>query len=291
MLLELRVKDLGIIEDINWRLRDGLNVITGETGAGKSLVINAVEALLAGKAEEEVIRYGADEAQIEGVFALPQNESLSQLRALLAEKGLENVEETLVISCGLRRQGRSIVRVNGYAVPKGLLQQIGRFLIDIHGQSEHLSLIDKKYHLDFLDAYAHTLALRHSFSAKAAELYKVEQELKALAEDAKDLARRKEFLCFQLDEITQAKLREGEAEELEKERSILYSSEKLKSLSYEAYKALRGEDDPQHSTSTLGKLNDAAQKMKNIVDLDPALKQQLDFLEETVYGLEEVVTG
>ena len=88
MLFELRVKNLGIIEDMNWRLRDGLNIITGETGAGKSLVIDAVESLLAGKADEEVIRYGADEAQIEGVFTLPQREKFSPLRELLAQKEL-----------------------------------------------------------------------------------------------------------------------------------------------------------------------------------------------------------
>ena len=288
MLLELRVKDLGIIEDINWRLGDGLNVITGETGAGKSLVINAVEALLAGKAEDDVIRYGTDEAQIEGVFALPQNETFTQLRELLAEKGLQTVEDTVIINCGLRRHVRGIVRVNGYAVPRGLLQQIGRLLIDIHGQSEHLSLIDNKYHLDFLDAYAHTRDLRQSFSAKATELYRVEQEIKALVEDAREQARRQEFLSFQVDEITRAKLKEGETDELERERNILASTEKLKSLSYEAYKALRGEDDSHNPTSTLGKLSDAVQMMKSIVDLDPALKQRLGFLEETLYVLEEV---
>ena len=157
MLLELRVKDLGIIEEIDWRLGRGLNVITGETGAGKSLVIDAVEALLGGKVDEENIRYGAEEAEIEGVFALPQGESVSQLREFLAEKGLWDDEETLVIKCAFRRQGRSIIRVNGQAVTKGLLHQIERFLVDIHGQSEHLSLLDKKYHLDFLDSYAHTL--------------------------------------------------------------------------------------------------------------------------------------
>ncbi len=175
VLLELRVKNLGIIRDMNWRLRDGLNVITGETGAGKSLVIDAVESLLAAKADEEVIRYGADEARIEGVFTLPQKEKLSPLRELLAQKDLAAGEETLVIDCALRRQGPSIVRVNGHAVPKVLLRQIGHLLVDIHSQSEHLALLDKKSHLDFLDSYAHTLDLRNGFSIKATDLYKVEQ--------------------------------------------------------------------------------------------------------------------
>ena len=288
MLLELRVKGLGIIEEINWSLSYGLNVITGETGAGKSLVIDAVEALLAGKLDEEVIRYGANEAQIEGVFALPRDESISQLTELLAEKGLKADEETLVINCELRRQGRSILRVNGHAVPKGLLHQIGRLLVDIHGQSEHLSLLDTKSHLDFLDSYAHTLDLRQSFSAKAAELYKAEQELKALAEQEQDLARREEFLRFQLDEIRQAKLQEGEDEELERERNVLSSSEKLKAFSYEAYQALYREDASHASAPALDKLNEAVRAMKKLVEVDPTLKQQLGFLEETVYGVEEV---
>jgi DNA repair protein RecN (Recombination protein N) len=288
LLLELRVKDLGIIEDINWRLGNGLNVITGETGAGKSLVINAVEALLAGKAEDDVIRHGMDEAQIEAVFALPQTEAFTQLRKLLEEKGLQTIEDTLIINCGLRRQARGIVRVNGYAVPRGLLQQVGRLLIDIHGQSEHLSLINNKYHLDFLDAFAHTQNLRQSFSVKATELYRVEQEIKALVEDTEEQARRQEFLSYQVNEITQAKLKEGETDELESERNILASTEKLKSLAYEVYKALRGDDDSHNSISTLGKLSDALQMMKSIVDLDPTVKQQLSFLEETFFGLEEV---
>ncbi len=288
MLLELRVRDLGIIEEINWSLRQGLNVITGETGAGKSLVIDAVEALLAGKVDEEVIRYGAEEARIEGVFVLPQGKSIAPLRELLAEKGLEADEETLAINCDLRKQGRSVVRVNGHAVPRGLLQQIGRFLIDIHGQSKHLSLLNKEYHLDFLDSYAHTLNLRHSFSAKAIELSKVDQELKTLAEAEKDRARREEFLRFQLDEIRRAKLREGEEEELERERNVLASSEQLKALSYEAYQALSGDELSRPSASALERLNEATRMIKKLADVDPTLKQQLDFLEETVYGLEEV---
>ncbi len=286
MLLELRVKDFGIIEEINWELSPGLNVITGETGAGKSLVIDAVGALLGGKVDEEVIRYGAKEAQIEGVFALPQTKSISKLRVLLTENGLEADEETLVINCEFRREGRSIARVNGHAVAKGILHRIERFLIDIHGQSEHLSLLDKKYHLDFLDSYADTLNLRHSFNTKATELYKANQELKALVEEGKELARREEFLRFQVDEIRRAELREGEEEELERGRNILSSVEKLKAFSYRAYQALYAGDTPH--PSALDKLNEAVRSVKELVDLDPALREKLSLLEETLYNLEDV---
>jgi len=288
LLLELRVRNLGIIESIDWNLGSGLNVITGETGAGKSLVIDAVETLLEGKVGEEVIRHGSDEARIEGVFALADNQNLPQLRELLAEKGLKSDEENLVISCEFKRQGRSVVRVNGQAVPRGLLRQIGQLLIDIHGQSEHLSLLDTKYHLDFLDAYGHTMDMRHSFSAKVAELNKLQQELKALVEAEKDAARREEFLRFQLDEIRKAELRAGEEEELERERNVLASAEKLKAMSYEAYQALRKEDASRASAPALDKLNEALVIMQKLVELDPTLKQQLNYLGETVYGIEEV---
>ena len=287
LLLELRVRDIGIIGRVDWSLGRGLNVITGETGAGKSLVIGAVEALLAGKVDEELVRYGVEKAQIEGVFALPQDETSFQLRELLADKGLNADEETLVISCAPRREGRSIVRVNGRAVPRGLVHQIGRLLIDIHGQSEHLSLRNREYHLDLLDSYAHTLDLRRGFKDKVIELSKVEQELKALIEEEKGLARREELLRFQLDEIRRAELREGEEKELERERNILASAEKLKALSYEVYQILSGGDTPLSSSPAVDRLNEALQTMKKLVDLDPTLKQQLAFLEETVYGLEE----
>ncbi len=287
LLLELRVKDLGIIEDISWSLDCGLNVITGETGAGKSLVIDAVEALLAGKLEEEAIRFGAKEARIEGVFALPTGEGIPRLRELLSEKGIGNDGDALVIRCELRRQGRSVFRVNGHAVPRNLLQEIGRFLVDVHGQSEHLSLLDRKYQLDFLDSYANNTSLRQRFSARASELAKARQEMATLARDEKESARREEFLRFQLDEITRAALRPGEEEELERERKIVSSSEKLKALSYGVYQALHGEDGSRPAAA-LDKLSEAVQLMKKLAESDPATMQQLGFLEDALVGVEEM---
>jgi DNA repair protein RecN (Recombination protein N) len=129
--------------------------------------------------------------------------------------------------------------------------------------------------------------LRYSFSAKVTELYKLEQELKTLVEEEKDAARREEFLRFQLDEIRRAKLRVGEEEELERERNVLSSAEKLKAMSYEAYQAICKEDASRGSVPALDKLNEALGVMKKLVELDPTLSQQLNYLEETVYGIEE----
>jgi len=289
LLLELRVRDVGIIEDINWSLSPGLNIITGETGAGKSLVIDAVEALLGGKPDEEMIRYGANEARIEGVFALPHDEGIAALREVLTQKGLTTNEETLVIHCELRRHGRSIIRVNGQAVPRRLLEQIGRLLIDVHGQSEHLSLLDKKSHLTFLDSYAHTLESRLGFTARATQLRRAQQELEKLAENEQELVRREEFLRFQIDEISQAELRDGEDGQLEQERNVLAAAENLKASSYQVYQRIYGDDDASPSTSAIDQLREAVAVMKKLVGLDPSLKPRLDSLEETLYGLEETV--
>ncbi|MDP6043277.1 MAG: DNA repair protein RecN [Dehalococcoidales bacterium] len=288
MLLELRVKDFGIIEEINWSLGSGLNVITGETGAGKSLVVDALEALLAGNVCGEVIRHGADEACLEGVFSLPKDESFAPLRELLAQNGLVGDEELLVINGEFRRQGRRLFRVNRQAVSRGLLHQIGRFLIDIYGQSEHLSLLNIDYHLDFLDAYARTLELRRRFTARALQLAQVEQELKVLVEQEKDLARREEFLRFQVDEIRQAELREEEETALERERAILASAEKLKAVSYEAYRAIYGDEASLSAAPALDRLNEAVLEMKKVAELDASLRLPLEFLEETISGLTEV---
>ena len=287
MLVDLRAGGLGIIEEISWSLSRGLNVITGETGAGKSLVIDALEVLLGARVDEESIRYGSDQAQVEGVFALPWSDSILPLRELLDAKGLEAGEDTLVINFELRRQGRSTIRLNGRAVPRSLLEQAGRFLVDIHGQSEHLSLLDRRFHLDFLDTYAHTLELRRSFGAMAAELAGTEQKIRELAGEERDRAQREDLLRFQLDEIRKAELREGEEDELEAERNVLTSCEQLKALSYEAYQTLYGEDTERLPSSALDRLREAVQAMRKLAELDPAMKKQAEYLEETSYGMEE----
>ena len=288
MLIELRVKDFGIIEDINWKLAEGLNVITGETGAGKSLVIEALEALLSGKIEEESIRYGSEGTFIEGLFALPDKQaSIDSLKSLLEENGLSSDDGMLVISCELKRQGRSVIRVNRRAVPRNLLAQVGAFLIDIHGQSDHLSLLNTEYHIDFLDAYAHAIDLRQKFALLYTELLHLESELEALAEADKDTSSQEEFLRFQADEIKKAKLVDGEDGALEQELKIISAGEQLKASSYEVYSMLNGEDPALSSLSALEALNRAVRIIGRLAELDPSLKPELAMLERVVPDVEE----
>ena len=249
MLDELSVKDFGIIEEINWKPSAGLNVITGETGAGKSLVVDAVEALLSGQAREEDIRHGSARAQVEGIFHQDDRERGKALRELLAEKGLATGDGTILLACEFRRQGRTTPRVNRQAVSRALLKDIGGAMVDIHGQSEHLSLLNKSHHLEYLDAYAHTLEKRHAFAAKVVELHQMDREIQSLTKDERELARQTELLNFQIDEIKRAEIEEGEEEALQKELTILTSAEKLKTAAFEIYRIIYGDESAMAAAS------------------------------------------
>lgn len=288
MLLELKVKEFGIIEEIDWNPCPGLNVITGETGAGKSLVIDAIEALLASRMGEDAIRHGADEAHVEGVFALPKDKRVPQLNEMLEQSGLEFDDGVLVLSCLLQRHGRSVYRINHNSVTRSILGQIGSLMVDIHGQSDHLSLLNKDYQLVFLDAYAHVSQLRDQFSTMATELHKAEEEFGKLDVQEKELARQEEFLKFQVEEIAKADLRDGEEEELVREQTILVSSEKLKESCYEAYRAIYGEDSSMTAASALERLNEAVVAIKKLAEIDGSMGEQVKYLDQTVSGLQDL---
>ncbi len=289
MLLELRVSNFGIIEQINWHLGHGLNVVTGETGAGKSLVIDAMETLLSGKADEDVIRYGAEEAFLEAVFEIDKQDIYLSLYELLTENGLlESDEHLLVISGKILRKGRNIFRVNGKTVSRGLLNHIGNLLVDIHGQGEHLSLLNRDFQLDFLDAYAHTTELKSQFGDKATRLSKTEQDIKAIDDDKQEQAREEEFLRYQLGVPRRADLKVDAENVLETERPIHTSSETPKTVSYEAYQAIYGDDNATSGTSALEKLNEAARVLQKLIDLDDTLKSQLEYVQEVESGLTDV---
>ncbi|HEY94934.1 MAG TPA: DNA repair protein RecN [Dehalococcoidia bacterium] len=288
MLFELSVKNFAIIEEITWKPTGGLNVITGETGAGKSLVVDAVEALLSGQANEEDIRTDTDEAEIEGLFRLPDNDTAEKLKALLNEKYITPEEDSLIFYCVFRRQSRTTPRINRQAVPRALLKEIGAFLVDIHGQSGHLSLLDNDNHLEFLDSYAHNGTLRREFAEKVTDLHRKEQELRELSKKANDFSKQTELLTFQINEIRQADLTDGEDAELETELTVLSSAEKLKATSYDVYSLLSGDDNAMSSSSAMDRLNDALPLLGRMLETDPSLKARFDRLESAAYELVEI---
>jgi len=285
LLSELKVSSFGIIGGITWAPCPGLNVITGETGAGKSLVIDALEALLDGKMSEADIRYGSDSARIEAVFSPAAGITARSIGDLISSKGLSSAADNLILSCEFRRQGRSVPRINGDAASRSLVQELGRLLVDIHGQSQHLSLYEPKNHLDYLDSFAGLDDDRQEFGRKVSELSGIEAALAQLIEKEKGSAQRQELLRYQITEIHTANPQPGEEEQLETRRQLLASAEKLKELGYETCRHLDGEE--SGGPAPLAEVNAALKALRRLAAVDASMNEQLRQLEDGLVALEE----
>lgn len=281
MLLELSVENFGIIRHIMWRPTSRLNILTGETGAGKSLIIDAIEALVGKRVGEEVIKAGSDHIRIEGVFRVGGNSSLTKL---LTECELEG-EDTLILTREIERGKRNFSRVNRRPVTLRLLQEIGDLVIDIHGQSDHISLNNLHRQLLLLDRYANVKELRQEVEDKTEKLYRLKTEFKALSEDEREIKRRSELLNFQVAEIKGAKVHEGEDEALQRESVTLSNTEKLKSLSLTAYQHLY-ESETSHPSAG-DKIGEAMRCLKGLVQIDASLNKLLKELESASYQIED----
>jgi DNA repair protein RecN (Recombination protein N) len=288
MLTELTIRDFAIIERLTLRLHPGFNVLTGETGAGKSIIIDAVELLLGGRADSTVVRNGARRAIVEGVLRL---DPLAQARLspLLEKNGLEgDASDVLLLGREVRLTGRSVARVNGRAVTLALLREVAEGLVDIHGQSEHLSLLKARAHLDLLDRYASLWEARSQVNDKVKELRGVRRELDALLRDERALARRADLLQFQVEEIGNADLRPGEEEELVQERNRLANAEQLVELLGEACVALRQDDDEGDGLAALDLVDQAVRALSALARLDSTLDPQREALESISYQLDDL---
>lgn len=282
MLAELKVNSLGIIDEQTWSPKGGLNVITGETGAGKSLVAFALRTLISGCLEESSIRHGAELARIEGVFCLT-SETILALESLLADRGIPLDEGDLVMCGEFRRHGRAVFRINGNAVPRSVVRDVGQLLVDVHSQSEHLALFDRRNHLDYLDIFGGNIPDRERFATLAGEMTRLTGELNALELSQQEGERRREVLGYQVGEIERARLKEGEEETLIQERQVLVASEKLKTLAFEISQALVEEEG-----AALSHMHQARDSLRRLVATDPSLKDNLVLLEDAYINVQEL---
>ena len=219
MLEELQIRNLAVIEDLTLSFGPGFNVITGETGAGKSLLVDALGLVLGARADPVFVRAGAERASVEGYFSLDEA-ARERLAPLLQREELEDeVGSSLLLTRELRRNGRSTARVNGIAVRSGLLQAIGEMLVDIHGQSDHLSLLRPATHIALLDRHAGLLDRRPALTELVGQLQATRAQLRQLQQDEGERERRAEQLRREIAEIDAAALQPGEDENLRNERS------------------------------------------------------------------------
>src|SRR5215467_6330240 len=356
MLLELSIKDFAIIDSLHLRLHRLFNVFTGETGAGKSIIIDAMNTLLGGKIGADYIRAGCERATVEGIFSIETLPPISDeweifnaspvgvevtgaalagaqsasngastmfevlenaeedidtaslaarrqvdatsanaavaLAALLREYDIEPDQGQLVLTRDIFRSGRTVARINSRTVSQQILHQVASWLVDIHGQSEHLSLLRPEQHVNFLDRYAELLLLREQLGAKVAEWRNIRKTLQSLQQNEREQARRAEFLRFEIEEIQKAELQLGEVEELEQERRVLNNAERLRELCTLVYGAIKGgETGADDFRPALDQLRTAQKSMGELARMDKELKEYESSLAEAVYRLEDVAAS
>ncbi|MBK6646467.1 MAG: DNA repair protein RecN [Anaerolineales bacterium] len=289
MLTELHIQNFAIIDKLDLRFGPGLIILTGETGAGKSIILDAVVMLIGGKADTTFVRTDSDAAFVEGVFQLkgPEREAVHEI---LNREELMDDPNYVVLMREVRREGRSVARINGRTVNVGLLKEIGALLIDIHGQAEHLSLLDPRAHLGLLDRFADVSKPLNEYRQTYHALLALRNELNALRKAQADADRRIEMLTYQVEEIDDAKLKVGEDEELKKERDRLANAESLAQNAQEALAILEeGSPDTPAATDLIGQ---AAQALAALAKIDAGQAEisnqaevMLDTLSDIIHDL------
>lgn len=306
MLSELHIENFAIISQLDLTFHPGLNVLTGETGAGKSIIIDAVEAILGSRADATMVRAGAEMALVEASFEVSSEEFLP-IRQILEREVLQEDSGTLSLSREIRNTGRSIGRVNGRSVSVHILSELSDYLVDVHGQSEHLSLLHVKQHLGLLDSFAHVEAELADYQDGYQRLMFVRKELAQLRKSESDAARQMDLLQYQINEIEAAHLQDGEEEDLRSERTRLANAEGISSVVQEAVQLL-DEGTPESPAvsdligqvtsllTTLGRLDpqreDLSQRsqaaLEELTDLAATLRDYLETIEFNPKRLDQV---
>lgn len=287
MLLELRVRNFAIINELNLSFARGLNVITGETGAGKSIILNAVHLLLGGRASEEAIRSSEEEANMEAMFDISDN---PDAKDIMKEKALKirnpEEEEALVVRRVISRSGRGKTFVNENLVTLGMLSEIGEKLLSVYGQHEHQSLQRVEIHIDILDEFGGLLDLREEFREHFTEYLSISDEVKRIREERERRTKEQELMSFQLRELEASGVRAGEEEALREERKLLSHARKLAEFASLAEEMLYDGEG-----STIERLHGLFRQGREMAAIDPSLDEPVKGLETASIQLEEVALG
>ncbi|PJF31381.1 MAG: DNA repair protein RecN [Candidatus Thermofonsia Clade 1 bacterium] len=284
MLSELRIADFAIIDQLEVQFAGGFNVITGETGAGKSIIIDAVDLVLGGRADSDFIRAGREKATVEAVFRLSADLRAALLPLLNAEQ-IELTGDELTLTRELRANGRNTCRVNGTMVSLQFYREIGQRLVDIHGQGEHLSLLRTPEHLYLLDRYASLEVSRAQLADLVAQLSALRAEIAQLQQDEAALARRMDMLSYQLEEIRAVAPRPEEEAALRAESERLANAEQIAALSSEA---LRLSDSEDETPSALSLLNQIAALLHKLSRFDPRMAEHAASADNAVAQVEDI---
>ncbi|MCP2618829.1 AAA family ATPase, partial [Candidatus Aminicenantes bacterium AC-335-A11] len=277
MITSLRIKNLAIIQDLEIEFKGGFNILTGETGAGKSIIIDGIKLVLGEKASPDLIRTGEKKATIEAIFSFPD---LSFLKDSFPEF---SKEKEIYIQREISVSGKGKAYINGTLVPASKLKKLGEKIIDIYGQNDHIFLLFPENHLDFLDYYGENLNLREEISNLARELKSLYARKKELEKKEKEREQKLDFYFFQINEIEKADLKENEEEELLKQRNILRNAEKILSLAKEALEISSERDD-----SLISLLSRLENNISKLSEYENEFKLFLKSLEESSIVINEL---
>lgn len=281
MLYELSVKNFAIISSLQLEFEMGMTVLTGETGAGKSIIIDAMGLLTGGRGSSDYIRQGASKCTLEGLFTMPRNQ---ELILLLEELGIEIDADSLVIQRDISVSGKNVCRINGRIINIANLRRVGEFLVDIHGQNEHQELMQSEKHLGMLDDFGgkELLALKEAYGTLYAEYQALEKKVRNRQKNEKEFAQRMDMLQFQSDEIAAAAFTIGEEERLIDERNKLGNFQKIADALATSYEAINGEGD-----SSLDRIGYAMNELSSIEALDKEYKALSETIQNSYYLLQE----
>ncbi len=285
MLRLLSVTNFATIEQLDIELAPGFSVLTGETGAGKSIIVDALGFLIGGRADVGMVRSGARQSRVEGIFLLGGDIS-QKIKVALNEYEIDVGEEEILLAREVNLDGRNTCRVNGRIVPLRLLSTLAQHLVDIHGQHQHLSLLRVREHMDILDKYGGLWQLRTEVAEWARQLTEVRQELDRLREDEAEVAQRVDFLRYQVGEISTANLRPTEYDDLTLERDRVANAEQIITLSDHAYRALYDSFDRRESVMDL--IGQVSKDLSQLEQLDPSLRQNLESVDALMHQVDEL---
>jgi DNA repair protein RecN (Recombination protein N) len=288
MLEEIRIQNFAIIDRLELIFDNGFNVITGETGAGKSIIIDAVDLLLGGKADGSFVRAGADKAMVEGTFALNKTVKAQVLPILKREELEGESDDYVTLAREVKNNGRSTIRINGVTANADVLKSVATLLVDVHGQSEHLSLLNPKSHIDLLDRYAELTEMRLALGALVDKVNVCRREIRRLTEDEAALKRRADQLRREVEEIDTAELQPGEEDALRAERTRMGNSEQLANLTIEAYALLHGDDNNSELLSAVDQLGQVSVLLGKLSHIDPDMKEDSELADELAEQAEEL---
>ncbi len=281
MLKKLIITNFAIISQLQLDFKNGMTALTGETGAGKSIIIDALGLLVGSRSSVDFVRTGQNSLTVQGLFDVSKN---SPVFAILDNYGIKHDDSQLIIKREINRKGRNVCRLNNELVKTNVLKEVGRYLVEIHGQNQSQELLDEDNHIDILDRYADENFEKQlsDYQIKYSDIQEKKSRLRAIQKNSQNIAQRIDMLKFQIDEIDSAQLKEGEDDALEEEQNHLANFEKISTSLQNSYEILS-----ENNTGAVDALGNVRQQLADIKEFDPAYQELYESIDGAYYQIQD----